>query len=117
MSQSLTATADLPPLTEGDDVPFPVTIDDAAGNPITITDWTVSLTIAEIDGTPIIEKDNTTHDDPDNGKTSFTLTSSDTSGIEGTKRYDIQVTKSDGTVKTPVSGHVPFIDGVTDRSV
>lgn len=118
MSQSrLTPTADLPSIVEGDDVPIPVSFSDPDGEPIDISGWTVSLTIAEPNGDPIIEKDVSTHDDAANGETSFALEPSDTSDIMNSKRYDIQVTKSDGTVKTVVIGHVAFVDGYTDREV
>lgn len=117
MPEHLTPRADLPSPTEGDDVPFSVAFSDVNGNPIDITGWTVSLTIAERDATPIIEKDVTTHDNATAGETSFDLAPNETSGLEGLKKYDIQVKKSDGTVKTAVIGTIDFSDGYTDRSV
>lgn len=68
MPEHLTPRADLPSPTEGDDVPFSVAFSDVNGNPIDITGWTVSLTIAERDATPIIEKDVTTHDNATAGR-------------------------------------------------
>lgn len=117
-TQSLTPTRDLPSIVEGDDESIPVTFSDENGDPIDITGWTVSLTIrGATDSSPVIERDITTHDDATNGQTSFSLSASDTAGLAGTKRYDIQVVKSDGTTKTIVLGTISFVDGVTDRSI
>lgn len=114
----MTMSKDLPTLVEGDDVEYPMTFTDPAGDPIDISGWTVSVTVADRDSdTPVIEKDITTHDDAAAGETSFAFTPSDTSGLSGSKRYDIQVVRSDGSVKTVVLGTVRFLDGVTDRSV
>ena len=109
----------MPDLTEGDDHPFPLMFSDGNGDPIDISGWTVSFTVAERgrSGSPLIQKDIDNHDDPTNGETSFELTASETSGLTGTKRYDIQVTKDDGTIKTIAIGRISFVDGVTDRSV
>lgn len=114
---SLTPTHDLPELVEGDDVPFPVTFARPAGNPIDITDWTVSVTVKSHNSeTPVIQKDITDHGST-TGETSFEFNSDETAGLGGdTYRYDIQATKPGGEVRTIVIGRVPFVDGVTDRT-
>lgn len=120
MSQQLTPSADLPTLVEGDDYTFAVSFSDRSGAAIDITDWTVSMTIADQQtsgGTPIVERDITTHDDATGGKTSWDLPGSETAGTTGTKRYDIQVVKSDGTTRTVALGTVGFLDGATDRAI
>ena len=118
-TSDLTARSDLPRITEGDDVDYVMTFTNADGDPIDITGWTVSVTVTERDrdSTALIQKDVTTHDDAANGETSFTFDASDTSGLTGHKRYDIQVKRDDGTIKTIVIGTVEFVDGATDRAV
>ena len=117
-TSDLTARSDLPRITEGDDVDYVMSFADSNGDPIDITGWTVSVTVAERDreSTALIQKDVTTHDDAANGETSFTFTASDTSGLTGHKRYDIQVKRDDGTVKTIVfQSRAGFSDRLDER--
>lgn len=114
---SLTPTHDLPSIVEGDDVSVPISFAKPDGAPVDITDWAVSFTVAERDGSEqiLIEKDITTHDAPTQGKTGFHLDPADSSGLSGSKRFDIQVTRANGVIQTIVIGSVGFVDGVTDR--
>ncbi len=112
-----TAEKDLPDITEGDEVTYKLDLDDG-DTQIDITGWTVWFTVKEFeyddDSDAIIQKKLTNHDDPANGVTIITLSSSETSTIVGEKYYDIQVKRDDDSIQTLVKGHVEFVEGITD---
>jgi hypothetical protein len=111
---------DLDDIIEGDDKSYSLTIRDAQGNPLDITGWTVFVTVKEdtsdSDADALISKDITSHDEPKNGKTSFSFTSSETDGITGTKEFDVQTKDTANDISTVLRGEVTFKSDVTNRT-
>jgi hypothetical protein len=116
----MTTQRNLGPITEGDDEPFDLTIRGADGSPLDITGWTVFVTvkddITDTDANAVISKDITTHDEPENGKTSFKFTSAETADLDGEKEYDVQVKDDNDDISTILRGTVTFEPDVTDRT-
>lgn len=114
----LTADADLSDVTQGDDVSYDLAFTDDSGNAIDITGWTVWLTVkdslGQSDVDAPIQKEITSHDDPNNGETSFSFSASETKPLSGTKYYDLQVQQGTGSIRTVVTGTVYFAPEVTD---
>jgi len=115
-----TERVNLDEITEGDAWDKPLTFTKDDGSAWDITDWTVYFTVKssenDDDSEALIQKTITNHDAPLDGKTSISLTSSDTSGIAGTKVYDVTVVKGSGAPQTIIKGSVPFGWGVTDSA-
>lgn len=110
----MTRQHDIGPIVEGDTYSDSLTIEDG-GNTVDITDWEVAVTVKKhVDDSPVIQEVVVNHDDPANGETSFTLSSSQTSGLNGEYAYDIEITTDTGDVATVLYGNMRFIDGVTD---
>jgi len=109
----------LPSIVAGDDRTFSVTVTDSDGTSRDITGWTLRVTVKERktdpDSDAVITKDITSHSAPTDGATEFTFTSSETSDLNGSYYYDIQITDADGDIHTATTGTVTFTQGVTNR--
>ncbi len=82
---------------------YNLTITDGT-NPIDITGATVFFTIKknleDSDDDAIIKKDITSHTDPTQGKTSITLSDTDTAIEPDTYFYDIKLKRADGSIQS-----------------
>jgi len=103
--------------TIGDTKKYTVTFKDSDGNAIDITGATVYLTVkknkTDSDSDAIFQKTVTSHSDPTNGVTEFTILASDTATIDVNNYvYDIQFVN--GTeVKTFLKGRWQVTDETT----
>lgn len=88
-----------------------------------ITNWTVWFTMKEneqdSDADAVIQESVTNHDDPTNGITTITISSSQTADLTGneTKKeywYDFQREDDKGNTKTLQKGKITFEEGITD---
>jgi hypothetical protein len=118
---TFTGEADLADITEGDGAAFDLTFEDETGAAVDITGWTVWLTIkddpGDSDADAIVQQNNTTHADPPNGLTSFSLSNADTAGVTGHKHYDIQIKRpSDSDPHTVIMGRVYFGHEITEAT-
>jgi len=79
-------------LVQADEKAYNLTLT-GASDPIDITDATVKMTIKRSlsDATPTLEKTVTSHTDAVNGKTTITLTTTDTNIEVGNYYYDVQI--------------------------
>jgi hypothetical protein len=79
-------------LTQGDEKPYNLTFT-GASDPIDITGTTVTMTIKRSlsDATATLTKVVTDHTDPVNGKTTITLSPTDTGIATGSYYYDVQI--------------------------
>lgn len=107
----MTRQRDLQPIVSGDDKPYSFKFRDQSGDPENITGWDVNLEIWEDDSrsTVVLSKTVSSHDDPTAGETTLELTSTDTSGVSGTKYYEFSVDTDAGKHRTVLRGHVPFV--------
>ena len=87
----------------GDDKDFTL-IFKTNGVPIDITGWKIYFTVKrskdDIDDVAIIKKDWITHSDPTNGKSTFSLTNTETEITPAMYISDFQIKKPDGKIKT-----------------
>jgi hypothetical protein len=120
MLAPITAEENLNPVTSGDDVIYNLEFSDDTDSPIDISGWTVYLTVKEdhddSDEDALVNTDVTNHDAPTEGKTSVKITQSETEDLHGAKVYDIQIQKSNGDIRTVLSGSVYFEKDVTERT-
>lgn len=86
---------------------------------VDITGWiifyTVKTKITENDSQAVISKTVTTHTNPTGGISLIEVDSEDTEDLAGDYHYDIQVRKSDGTIRTLVKDTIEFKEDVTSR--
>lgn len=106
---------DLDPIVTGDTETWAFTFD------VDITGWTLWMTVKESksvsDANAAIQKKVTTHDDPTNGKTTVTLESSDTEGLDPQRYYyDFQTKDSAGDIETVMMGELPVLEDVTNST-
>lgn len=93
----------------------------ANGAPVNITGWEVFFTVNSnsdptTDSGAVIEKQTTSHIDPMNGKTGFTLSNSDTQNlVPGTYFYDIQFKDPDGNVTSQPQAQFIVVPDITRR--
>jgi len=83
----------------GDDETFNLTFDQA------ITGWTVYFDLKGTD----LNKEITNHDDAPNGKTSFTLTDTETNSLNGNHNYEMRYTTDQGNDETFLKGKMTWI--------
>jgi hypothetical protein len=104
----------------GDDKTWTLNFKDVVGNAIDITGATVFFTVkenkADSDNDSLIKKDQSSHSDPTNGKTTITLTNSDTNIRVGNYHYDFQLVDSVGLVTTVLSGIFKITQDITTRT-
>jgi len=85
-----------------------------------ITGWTVFFTlkknISDSDDDAAIKKTITVHTDPTNGKTEFSITSSETDLLSGIYDYDIQYKDTGNKINTAMIGKMSFKEDVTRRT-
>ena len=96
----------------GDSRTFTVTMTDSAGDPYDLTDAVVQFTVDNLFektvGAGIVVSD------PETGVAVVTVDPDDTEGAgRRAYRYDVQVTLSDGTVRTPLRGLFVVVPDVT----
>ena len=92
-------------MTRGDTRTFTVTMTDSAGDPYDLTDADVAFTVGDLFDKSV--GDGIAVDDPESGVAVITVGPTDTESASDTRRayhYDVQVTLSDGSVKTPLRG-------------
>lgn len=91
-----------------------------AGSPIDITGWeiffTVKTALSDTDTNAVLQKNITSHTDPLNGLSAISFTAAETNNVSGKYHYDIQVKKSDGTIKTYLYGEITFLEDSTRRT-
>lgn len=96
----------------GDDYSVAIAVKDENAAAIDITGWKFWITIksneSDADGSAVVQKAVTSHDDPTNGLTTVSLSNSDTDSLLGKYFYDIQFKKADGKVKTLMYGVIDF---------
>jgi hypothetical protein len=99
---------------------YNITFTDSDGDAVDITNWTVFFTVKksvdETDAQATISKTITTHSDPTQGKTTITLTSSDTDKIQGEYLYDIAYIDDSGSRKATEPDTFIILGTVTQRS-
>lgn len=102
----------------GDTAIFEVTITDQDGAAVDLTDSTVFFTVKEkqtdVDASALIKKSITVHTDATHGKTTITLSVTETNLARGAYYYDIQVVKS-GLVQSTVSDTFRVSQDITTR--
>jgi len=107
-------------VTRGDSVDWDIYFNDEHNANIDITGWTLFFTVkdnaGQVDDDAKIKKDITTHTDPINGKSTISLSSSDTANLLGNYLYDIQVKKSTGQIKTIAEGILVVSKDITRRT-
>jgi len=103
-------------ITQGDEKAYNLTFKDGDGNAINITGSTVSFSAKArlSDTATVISKDVTNHTDPTNGKTTITLTTTDTNIDRGVYYYDIQIQGGGINRKTVVKGKLEITWQVTE---
>lgn len=86
---------------------------------VDITGWiifyTVKNKITGTDGDAVISKTVDTHTNPTGGISLIEVDSADTEELAGDYHYDIQVRKTDGTIRTLVKDIIEFKEDVTLR--
>lgn len=93
----------------------------ANGQPVDITGWTAFLTVnansdPTTDAGAIIEKQTTSHINPTQGQTGFTLNNSDTQNIvPGTYFYDIQFKDLAGNITSIPQAEFIVVPDITRR--
>ncbi len=83
----------------GDDEVFNLTFDQD------ISGWTIKFSLKNTD----ISKEITSHGDATNGKTSFTLTSTETSNLSGSYNYEMTYTTDSDTDETFLKGRMDWV--------
>jgi hypothetical protein len=93
----------------------------ANGNPVDITGWTAFFTVNAnndpiTDAGAVIEKETTTHINPTEGETGFTLENSDTQNlVPGVYFYDIQFKDTDGNITSIPQAEFIVVADITRR--
>ena len=91
------------------------------GVAIDITGWTVFFTLKkstyDSDNDALIKKTVTTHTDPTNGKTEFSITNTETDALIGIYYYDIQYKDTANKINTVMIGTMNFQEDVTRRTL
>lgn len=104
----------------GDDVSISVTFTDSNGDPVDITGATVFFTaksdIHDADADAVISKEVTSHDDAANGQTTISIADTDTDGLDGIYKYDIQLKDSSGSISSSIAGDLEILLDVTQRT-
>ena len=104
----------------GDTKSYLLHFTDGAGADRNISGWTIFMTVsneltASSDTRAKIQKTVTSHTDPTHGKTTITLTSTDTNLI-GDYYYDIQIKRDSTVIETILVGVISFTADVTKRT-
>lgn len=93
----------------------------ASGKPVDITGWEAFLTVNSnsdplTDTGAVIEKQTTSHSNPTQGETGFTLANSDTQNLApGTYFYDIQFKDPSGNVVSTPQAQFIVVADITRR--
>lgn len=69
---------------------------------------------SDADGSAVISKSVSSHDDAENGLTSITINPADTSGLRGVYKYDIQLNTSGGAIYIISAGTLTILEKVKD---
>ena len=106
------------PIFKRDTVSIVVNVTNAStGAVIDITGYTFWFTAktneTDADGSAVIQKTVTTHNDPTNGQTTITLSTSDTDQDVGNYFYDIQMKDGSGNITTLVKGILKVRQDIT----
>lgn len=103
-------------ITQDDDKAYNLEFTRADGTPLDISNSTVTMTArrAKTGGTVALEKIVTSHADPEAGKTTITLESTDTNIALGNYYYDIQIEGTDIGQKTVMKGKLEITWQVTE---
>ena len=84
-----------------------------------ITGWTIFFTLKrdkdDSDDDAIIEKTVTTHTNPTQGETEFSITDTETDSLQGIYYYDVQYKDTTPNIKTVMIGTMSFEKDVTRR--
>lgn len=86
----------------GDDEEFNITIDRD------ITGWTIYFDLIRNDS-KVINREITSHDDPVNGLTGFTLSDDDTSPLSGNYLYEMKYKTDNDSDETFLKGRMTFV--------
>ncbi|MDD5265448.1 MAG: hypothetical protein PHU43_11530 [Candidatus Bipolaricaulis sp.] len=90
---------------------------DSAAAAIDITGWTIWFTIKnstdDADADAIIQKKITVHTSPAAGLSAISMTAAETDSFDSTYKYDIQIKKADGTIRTVLEDTITFTKDVT----
>ena len=120
-SQSNVAIGSEPPqsvwtIVRGDTTGFKMYVQDDAGNPLVISDWTISMDFYR-PSTPSVVLEVTPSADPDDGPGEFTvfLAHDETEVLETDDIFDIQMATTGNTIVwTVLQGKVKMIEDITD---
>ena len=100
-------------LGQGEKETYTLTFIDSNGSPVVITNWTIWMTFKSdinlTDANADVQKKNLPGEHypcTDHNKTQFTLTSDDTTNLQGQYHYSIRAKKSDGTPKDVEHGFI-----------
>lgn len=112
---------DLNPLYRGDTREYSLIFTNGNGVAIDISNWKIFFTLkkheSDSDDEAALKKDVTDHEAPLEGKTKFTLESSDTDGLQPTNYfYDVQAKKANGDIVTVVKGRFQVLIDITRRT-
>ena len=105
----------------GTDAVYDITVTDDNGNPVDITGATIFFTVKyksdtdETDSQALIAKTVTTHIDPVNGVTSFTISKTDSNIFYGSYRFDMQYKNAIGSKSGSNVGIFNIVDVITNR--
>jgi hypothetical protein len=103
-------------IVSGDTASFKMYVQDDSGNPLIISDWTITMSFYRPSTESILFSINPAAD-PDDGPGEFTvfLPSGDTELLETDDEYDIQLAlPEDAIVWTVLQGKVKIIQDITD---
>lgn len=103
-------------IVSGDTASFKMYVQDDSGNPLVISDWTITMSFYRPSTESILFSINP-EADPDDGPGEFTvfLPSGDTELLETDDEYDIQLAlPEDAIVWTVLQGKVKIIQDITD---
>lgn len=107
-------------LIRGDDQVFTLIFKEGGGVK-DITGWTIFFTLKknqdDSDDDAVIQKDITSHTDPTQGETEFSLANAETDPLQGIYYYDVQYkdTSTPENIKTVMIGTMSFEKDVTRR--
>lgn len=92
----------------------------SGGSPIDITGWTVFFTVKSSPGSrdedAVLQKTVTSHTNATGGLSAISCTAADTDNLQGDYYFDIQIKKSDGSIKTYLYGQIKFLEDTTRRT-
>lgn len=107
-------------MVRNDNRTFTLTFTDENGSAIDITGFTcfftvkVSMSDADVDAK--ISKTWSSHSDPTNGITTFSLVPADTTNLSGMYYFDIQIKDLSSKIYTPMIGYFNVVEDVTLRT-